>query len=72
MAWVVGELSVGPPLGVDPVGKMRLRIQNKQTNKHVPSIKKSQHYIARYHYKISTFSEIATSALGIIVFTTLI
>ena len=25
--------SVGPPLGVDPVGKMRLRISNKQTNK---------------------------------------
>ena len=30
----VGELSVGPPSGVDPVGKMRLQIQNKQTNKH--------------------------------------
>ena len=25
-------ISVGPPLGVDPVGKMRLRIPNKQTN----------------------------------------
>ena len=33
MAWVVRELSVGPPSGVDPVGQMRLRIQNKQTNK---------------------------------------
>ena len=33
MAWVVGEISVGPPLGVDPVGQTRLRIQNKQTNK---------------------------------------
>ena len=30
---MVGELSVGPPLGVDPVWQMRLRIQNKQTNK---------------------------------------
>ena len=34
VAWVVGELSVGPPMGVDPVGQIRLRIQNKQTNKH--------------------------------------
>ena len=34
MAWVVGELSVGPPSGVDPAGQMRLRIQNK-TNKYV-------------------------------------
>ena len=25
-------VSVGPPLGVDPAGKMRLRITNKQTN----------------------------------------
>ena len=31
VAWVVGEISVGPHLGVDPVGQMRLRIQNKQT-----------------------------------------
>ena len=30
VAWVVGEISVGPPLGVDPVGQMRLWIQNKQ------------------------------------------
>ena len=29
MAWVVGETSVGPPSGVDPVGTMRLRISNK-------------------------------------------
>ena len=29
---MVGELSVGPPLGVDPMRQMRLRIQNKQTN----------------------------------------
>ena len=27
-------ISVGPPLGVDPVGKMRLRIPNKQTKKY--------------------------------------
>ena len=26
-------ISVGPPLGVDPAGKMRLRIPNKQTKK---------------------------------------
>ena len=26
-----GELSIHPPLGVDPVGQMWLRIQNKQT-----------------------------------------
>ena len=26
-------VSVGPPLGVDPAGKMRLRIPNKQTKK---------------------------------------
>ena len=32
MAWVVGVISVGPPLGVDPGGKMRLRTSNKQTN----------------------------------------
>ena len=32
MALVVGELSVGPPLGADPVGQMRLRIQSKKTN----------------------------------------
>ena len=32
MAWVVGVISVGPHLGVDPVGQMPLRIQNKQTN----------------------------------------
>ena len=31
VAWVVGVISVGPPSGVDPVGKMRLRISNKQT-----------------------------------------
>ena len=31
MAGVVGELTVGPPLGVDPVGQIGLRIQNKQT-----------------------------------------
>ena len=31
MAWEVGVISVGPPLGVDPVGTMRLRISNKQT-----------------------------------------
>ena len=36
MAWVVGELSVGPPSGVDPVGQMRLRIQNKQTSQPIP------------------------------------
>ena len=29
---MVGELSVGPPSGVDPAGQMRVRIQNKQTN----------------------------------------
>ena len=33
VAWVVGVITVGPPFGVDPVGKMRLRISNKQTNK---------------------------------------
>ena len=27
-------VSVGPPLGVDPAGKMRLRIPNKQTKKY--------------------------------------
>ena len=32
MAWVVGVFSVGPPLGVDPAGKMRLQT-NKQTKK---------------------------------------
>ena len=32
MAWVVGEFSVGPPSGVNPVGQMWLRIQ-KNTNK---------------------------------------
>ena len=26
-----GVISVGPPLGVDPMGQMRLRIKNKQT-----------------------------------------
>ena len=31
MAWVVGVISVGPPSGVDPAGKMWLRISNKQT-----------------------------------------
>ena len=31
VAWVEGEISVGPPSGVDPVGQMQLRIQNKQT-----------------------------------------
>ena len=30
MAWVVGVISVGPPSGVDPVGKMRLWVSNKQ------------------------------------------
>ena len=30
MAWVVGETSVGPPSGVDPVGTMRLRISNNK------------------------------------------
>ena len=29
MARVAWELSVGPPLGVDSVGQMQLRIQNK-------------------------------------------
>ena len=33
MARVVEELSVGPPVGVDTAGQMRLRIQNKQINK---------------------------------------
>ena len=33
VARVVVVISLGPPLGVDPVGKMRLRIPNKQTNK---------------------------------------
>ena len=32
MAWVVGETSVGPPSGVDPVGTMRLRISNNNNN----------------------------------------
>ena len=31
-AWVVGETSVGPPSGVDPVGTMRLRISNNNNN----------------------------------------
>ena len=31
VAWVVGEISVGPSLGIDYVGQMWLRIQNKQT-----------------------------------------
>ena len=35
MAWVIGEISVGPPLGVDPVGQMHLRIQNKQANTYI-------------------------------------
>ena len=35
VASVVGEFSVGPPLEVDPVGQMRLRIQNKQTTRPV-------------------------------------
>ena len=29
---MVGDFSLGPPLGVDPVGQIRLRIQNKQTD----------------------------------------
>ena len=29
---MVGEISVGLPLGVEAVGQLRLRIQNKQTN----------------------------------------
>ena len=33
MAWVVGKLSVGPPLGVEPVRQMHLQIQNKQTRR---------------------------------------
>ena len=35
MAWVVGVISVGPPLAVDPAGEMPLRISNKQTNKQI-------------------------------------
>ena len=32
MAWVVGETSVGPPSGVDPMGTMRLQISNNNNN----------------------------------------
>ena len=35
MAWVVGETSVGPPSGVDPVGTMRLRISNNNNNNNI-------------------------------------
>ena len=45
MAWVVGVISVGPPLGVDPVGKNAVA-DLKQTNK--KQTKGSHKYISLY------------------------
>ena len=45
MAGMAGELNVGSPLGVNPLGQMRPRIQNRQTNKYV--IKGACHHVIR-------------------------
>ena len=59
MAWVVGVTSVGPLLGVDPAGKMRLRISNKQTKtKYVPCI------TAHRHTTIVINETVANSSVG--------
>ena len=49
MAGMAGELNVGPPLGVNPLGQMRPRIQHRETNKYV--IKGAYEVVSSRHLK---------------------
>ena len=50
-------ISVGPPLGVDPAVKMRLRISNKQTNKQTNVLSCRCWRLVIHEYVLSCFLE---------------